>query len=80
MSRHVEYYNDTSMDFVPAQWPELVSGTLFRIYEETGEPVFNYNNKQDFLAISDAYQVTISGEDYWQVEVEDPDPTYLQEI
>lgn len=77
MSRHVEYYNDTIGDFVPAQWPELVSGTLFRIYEETGESVFDCNNSQDFLAVSDSYQVTINGKDCWQIEVKDPDPTCL---
>jgi hypothetical protein len=62
----------TESGWVDAEWSSLVSGTVFRIYEEDGTPVIDGTGVAEFVAMSDAYMTTYSGVDVWQTEVEDP--------
>lgn len=73
MARHVEYLAGDY--WAPARWEELVSGTLFKAYEEDGSPITDHTGVYELRAACDAYQVTVSGVgEVWEIKIYDPDP------
>lgn len=74
LTRNVEVYSDAGREWVPRKFQELVSGTIFRMYEPDGSPVADHTGVYELKAASDPYQVTISGYgDILQIDIYDPE-------
>lgn len=78
MNRYVEVYSEEEGAWVSEQFQNLVSGTIFHLYEQDGTPLTDHTGVFEFRAASDPYQTTVSGYgDVWQIDVYDPEPVVV---
>jgi hypothetical protein len=68
-------YMDVDSNWLPVEWPTVVSGMVVRMFEDDGTPITDGTGVYEMQVVSDAYQQTISGVgDIWTIDVNDPDP------
>lgn len=75
--RTVEWYDYHTETWSGIAWPDMVSGTLIRMFEEDDTPVFDGTGILEIYTVSDAYQKTVvsGGELIWHIDINDPEPS-----
>ena len=75
--RTIEWYDYDTTLWSGIAWPDVVSGTMIRMFEEDGTPITDGTGVLEMYTASDAYQQTVvsGGELIWHIQINDPDPS-----